>query len=332
MWAFHVLAIKPMAATIIQTFFEKEGTMSPEVWHEHLAKWTNWTSWTFQVTEDQTIYIWPWMAFGWLDLYAGFALALVASLVLPDQLGFMKMKVLREVDSIRKRIKLQANISTDAELNQWFSWSRNDIEAEAERRNLQTSVISEISDGADAERWLQRNMIGQLSFMPAVRLYMSHHFTGKYANNVQGAAYVGAALLIIVIGVRGLKFIPPEMPSPLLFSLFLEFSLLVLLGVTLIYTEEEERLDRILKELKERSVEQAQRLSTLNEQSTMQTQALVNVVRILSGVNTEDVSKTAHNRATELLSRAVAEGRVEHAVKEAADNALTEAYRHRLGQ
>ncbi len=331
MWILHVFVIKPLAAQIIGAFFQKEGVMSPEMWHDHLSKWTNWTSWTFQVTEDQTIYIWPWMAFGWLDVYVGFALALMASLVLPEQLGFMKVKVAREVELVRKRIKLQAGITSDAELNQWFSWSRVDIEAEAERRNLQTNVVSEIIDGADAERWLQRNMIGQLALFPAIRLYMSHHFTAKYANNVQGAAYVGAALLIIFIGVRGLKFIPPEMPSPLLFALFLEFSLLALLGVTLIYTEEEERLDKILKELKERSVEQAQRLVTLNEQSTMQTQALVQVVRILSGVNTEDVAKTAHNRATELLSRAVAEGRVDKAVKDAADTALGEAYRHRAG-
>src|ERR1035437_3347492 len=241
----------------------------------------------------------------------------------------MKMKVMREMHLVRKRIKTQTNISTESELNQWFSWTNNEIAAEGERRNFQDNVISEICDGAAALRWANSNMIAQFWIFPAIRLYMSHHFTEKYANNVQGAAYMGAANLIIFIGIRGLKFIPADQPSPILFALFIEFSLLLLLGISLIYTEEEARLDKILKELKERTAEQAQRLGMMNEQSTMQTQALVNMVRILSGVNTDEVTKLAGNRATDLLGRAVAEGRVDRAVKAAADIALGEAYRNR---
>lgn len=317
-WLTHVVAMLPIASKIIELLM-----------HKQLNVVSTWGQWTFQLGEEQTIIIAPWLAFGFIDVFIGFTLALVVSLVLPESLGFMKLKLARELDLVRKRIKTQTNISTDAELNQWFSWSRNDVEAEGERRNFQDNVISEIIDASEALRWYKKNMISQIWIFPAIRLYMSHHFTLKYANNVQGAAYMGAANLIIFIGIRGLKFIPAEQPSPILFALFIEFSLLVLLGITLIYTEEEERLDKILKELKERTTEQAQRMVTLNEQSTMQTQALVNVVRILSGVNTEEVSRSAQTRAGELLSRAVAEGRVDRAVKDAADDALSEAYRNR---
>jgi hypothetical protein len=59
--------------------------------------------------------------------------------------------------------------------------------------------------------------------------------TSVYENNVQGWAYVGAALLIVIIGFRGIKWIPKNEPTLLLFGLWLEFSLLVLLGIVTFY-------------------------------------------------------------------------------------------------
>jgi hypothetical protein len=63
----------------------------------------------------------------------------------------------------------------------------------------------------------------------------------NYENNVQGWAYIGAALLIGLIGLRGMKIIPKEHPSYLLFGLELEFSLLLLLGSVLFFKPEESR-------------------------------------------------------------------------------------------
>ncbi len=108
------------------------------------------------------------------------------------------------------------------------------------------SILTEIENTSDAHDW-QRN---HTKITPALRLYMAHHFTEKYANNVTGFAYIGAAILIIIIGIRGLKFIPPTEPSLILFAILLEFSLLALLGVSLFYTEEEERMDKALEKLK----------------------------------------------------------------------------------
>jgi hypothetical protein len=85
--------------------------------------------------------------------------------------------------------------------------------------------------------------------MGGISTYMKFHFTEHYANMVQGLAYAGAAFLIIMIGIRGLKFIPAVKPSPILMALGIEFSLLCLLALTLMYTEEEERTDRILKQM-----------------------------------------------------------------------------------
>jgi len=311
----HVVVIMPLARSIIHALLNTELTA---------PGW--FAQWTFQLGEEQIIYISPLFAFGYIDFFLGLVIALVFSMIMPESIGFMKVKVLRELDVVKKRIKAQTNISSDAELNQWFSWSNSDIESEGERRGFQMVVVRELIDGRDALSWSKRNIVGQIWIFPAVRLYMTHHFTEHYANMVQGAAYIGAANLIIFIGIRGIKFIPPERPSAILFALWVEFSMLVLLGVTLVFTEEEERLDKILKELKERSAEQAHRMATLNDQSVLQTQALGNLVRILSGVNTDDVSKQAETRAGELLSRAMAEGRVDKAVKDAADTALGEAY------
>jgi len=50
----------------------------------------------------------------------------------------------------------------------------------------------------------------------------------------------GAVLIIIIIGLRGLKFIPPTQPSLVLFALGLEFTLLITYALTLMYTRQDE--------------------------------------------------------------------------------------------
>jgi hypothetical protein len=110
-------------------------------------------------------------------------------------------------------------------------------------------VLKEIEDTRDGLKWRKNHFL----IMAGLRLYMAHHFTEKYANNVTGLAYGGAAILIIAIGIRGLKFIPAQQPSLILLAIFLEFSMLSLLAVTLIYTEEEERMDKMLKKMEDAS-------------------------------------------------------------------------------
>ncbi len=108
-------------------------------------------------------------------------------------------------------------------------------------------VVKEIEDTKDGRVWRRNHvLIGK-----GLRLYMAHHFTEKYANNVTGMAYAGAAFLIVAVGIRGLKFIPATKPSFILLAIFLEFTMLTLLAITLFYTEEEERMDKMLKKMED---------------------------------------------------------------------------------
>lgn len=108
-------------------------------------------------------------------------------------------------------------------------------------------VLVEIEDTKDGLLWRRNHLL----IMKGLRLYMTHHFTEKYANNVTGLAYGGAAFLIVAVGVRGLKFIPAQKPSFIMLAIFLEFTMLSMLAITLIYTEEEERMDKMLKKMED---------------------------------------------------------------------------------
>lgn len=120
-------------------------------------------------------------------------------------------------------------------------------------------VVGEIENVKNARNW-QRN---RFRIFSGLRLYMAHHFTEKYSNRVTGFAYGGAALLIIAVGVRGLKFIPATRPSLILFAILMEFTMLALLATTLFYTEEEERMDKMLKKMEDASKNQLDSLNKL---------------------------------------------------------------------
>ncbi|MBS3999623.1 MAG: hypothetical protein KGZ71_03990 [Desulfobulbaceae bacterium] len=117
-------------------------------------------------------------------------------------------------------------------------------------------VVIEIIDLKNGLLW-RRN---RLHITKGFRLYMSHHFTEKYSNLVTGLAYGGAAFLIVAVGIRGLKFIPATRPSFILLAISLEFMLLSLLAVTLMYTEEEERMDKMLKKMEDANRSQLEAL------------------------------------------------------------------------
>jgi len=124
---------------------------------------------------------------------------------------------------------------------------RKDILFERIREFFSDFVLKEIEDTSDGVNWRD----GRWKIGKGLRLYMAHHFTEKYSNNVTAMAYGGAAILIVAVGIRGLKFIPPQRPSMILLAIFLEFSMLSLLAVTMFYTEEEERMDKMLKKMED---------------------------------------------------------------------------------
>ncbi len=132
-------------------------------------------------------------------------------------------------------------------------------------------LVKEIEDTKDGLLW-RRN---HFQILKGMTLYMTHHFTEKYSNNVTGLAYGGAAFLIVAVGIRGLKFIPATRPSFILLAIFLEFSMLALLAITLIFTEEEERMDRMLKKMEDANRSQLEALRVQQHDIRILANALV---------------------------------------------------------
>lgn len=85
----------------------------------------------------------------------------------------------------------------------------------------------------------------------------SEHFAVKHANKVMGLVYIGAAILIIIVGLRGmgtavgnLSMIPDFLIDQatnkidsawVMFALFLEFFMLMLLSVITFFTPNDEK-------------------------------------------------------------------------------------------
>jgi hypothetical protein len=193
---------------------------------------------------DAQFIINPILSFFAFDVLFGFAFAVVVGFVI--RLPFFRDRVHHTVIDLKKRLQLQLSSSAD----EIESILRNDPEnnarllARREDINLD-SVHAEISAVNAAQAYLA----GKGSWLSGMSTYMRFHFTEEYSNTVTGMAYGGAAFLIFVVGIRGLKFISATRPSFVLFALGVEFTMLVLLATTMIFTVEEERTDRILKQM-----------------------------------------------------------------------------------
>lgn len=100
-------------------------------------------------------------------------------------------------------------------------------------------------------KWQQGSILYKfLNPLKGMTLYLRLYFTEKYSNPILGYVYIGAAMLIIIIGLRGLKFIPATHPSLVFFALGLEFSLLLFYAFTLIFSKPED-VDDIFDQNKE---------------------------------------------------------------------------------
>ncbi len=132
-------------------------------------------------------------------------------------------------------------------------------------------VVNEIKDTTSGIEWSGN----RTKLLGGLRLYMAHLFTEKYSNNVTGLAYFGAAILIVIIGIRGLKFIPATKPSLILAAISLEGSLLALLAFGLIYTGEEERVDKLMKKMEDAAKLQLETMKDVSQDMHQMAGALV---------------------------------------------------------
>ncbi len=67
----------------------------------------------------------------------------------------------------------------------------------------------------------------------------------KYENNVQGLAYLGAGILILFIGLRGLQIIGKNDPLFIILPLEIEFTIISLLGLLIFYKPDESTKVRV---------------------------------------------------------------------------------------
>jgi hypothetical protein len=148
---------------------------------------------------------------------------------------------------------------------------RNEIIYKRMKEFYSDFLLKEIEDTKAGIRWSDNHLL----FFNGLRLYMSHHFCEKYQNTVTGMAYGGAAFLIVFIGIRGLKFIPADKPSFIFLSIILEFSMLTLMALTLLFTEGEERMDKIMKKMEDANKSSLETQRVQAEDMHMLTNALV---------------------------------------------------------
>jgi hypothetical protein len=285
---------------------------------------------------EDAIKIQPWVTFGIFSIFFGFIVATVITTILPRQIGYMSNKIEREIDNTIGRIDEQTGDKVTREEIERITAanSRDDLSPVA--KEFGPVIVNEIEDVRAANRW-KRN---KLLFTKGLRLYMTRHFSEKYSNNVQGFAYGGAAILIVVIGIRGLKFIPPTQPSILLAAISLEFTLLTLLAVTLFYTEEEQRMDKLIRNLEEssegqkyelinlvRTSQQQQRdLASMVDYIQRQTDNLQRMADALTGANREYIIQVAQRAVAEYVTAETSREITEKVIREKIDEAMSQMF------
>ena len=220
------------------------GQLKPE---QETSRYLTWAVDIYKDTPQEARYWFnPVLSLFVLSTIQGIAIAFVISLLLPRRLGYMRHKVDREIASLlEKAISARFGEDEDFDKNELIETIKNSNLRELHQFVHEWGLhIEDLKIFRRVLIWRDSGIFYRiLHINDAIRFYMRFYFTVKYNNTVLGFVYVGAAVLIIIIGLRGLKFIPPTEPSLVIFALGLEFSLLVTYAFTLMYTKQEEEED-----------------------------------------------------------------------------------------
>jgi hypothetical protein len=177
-----------------------------------------------------------------VSLLIAIIFAVVMTTLLPRKIGYLRQKIEREIANSIEFLDGKLNSSNNFDSIDEISTSlRNASLAEIHTLSRQWNQdFDDLRILSNALKWQQSGFAYKLLHInDALKVYMRFHFTEKFSNAVLGFVYIGAAVLIIIIGLRGLKFIPPTQPSLVLFALSLEFSLLITYAITLMYSKQE---------------------------------------------------------------------------------------------
>jgi hypothetical protein len=246
-------AFIPLAKTLFHDSFKAD------VYTEggNLNAWTNWRvvvepgraakGGTYGEDGEMKVYFFdPVLAT--LPLVAGIGafVALIVCSVIPPGIGLIRQKIEREIiNALHHYARIEYGEHTDADLLELSETiARADIHRLHELEDHWHTTVPDLETLQRAILWRQRSLVGRVfNIRDALALYMQQHFTIRYENPVLGLIYIGAAVLIIIIGLRGLQFIPKDSPSLVLFAISLEFMLLIVYAFTLMYTKAVEQAE-----------------------------------------------------------------------------------------
>jgi len=186
----------------------------------------------------------PAVAFAPLVFVGGFVLAGLLTTLATGLFGFVRQKIEREILNAMDRLAIsQYGDHTPEEITSITTDVLNsDLRRLYDLADTYGMPFTDLELLRGALRW--RDSAGAVRMWrthDAIKFYMREYFTDRYSNAVLGFVYIGAAILIIVIGIRGLKFLPSTDPSVVLGALGLEFMLLITYAMVLMYgrTDEE---------------------------------------------------------------------------------------------
>lgn len=196
---------------------------------------------TVGVNEISRYWVSPLQTLALPTILVGFFITVAISTLLPQKIGFMRQKIEREIENEISRITNML-YPTFSDTNELKKMLRNSGLSELHGYAKEWEMLFEdLRAVTYAIKWQNAGLIYRIVHInDAIKLYMRFYFTVKFSNAVLGLVYIGAAVLIIIIGLRGLKFIPPTQPSLVLFALGLEFSLLITYALTLMYSRQDE--------------------------------------------------------------------------------------------
>lgn len=176
-------------------------------------------------------------------LVVGFIGASLITMILPMNIGLLRQKIHRVIVNTLDTISIEKigvhDDSTENEIAEEIMESDyrslNDLARKYGRTFDDMLLLHNVLI------WYQATFFSRIfrSFQ-ALRFYLKEHFSVKYSSTMLGLIYMGAAILIIVIGLRGLQFIPAIRPTIILSSLLLEFVLLFFYAIFLMFSKSEE--------------------------------------------------------------------------------------------
>ncbi|MGA9120589.1 MAG: hypothetical protein WB699_14590, partial [Bacteroidota bacterium] len=123
-----------------------------------------------------------------------------------------------------------AVVSTAETLPLWYEYDRIRTHPEEEVTDRMKERMVVLKDRL-LGHYREHGYDSDLALKRPFSSWMTAEVVPHYENNVEALAYFGAGLLIVVVGLRGINYITKDHPEPIILALFIEFSIISLLGL-----------------------------------------------------------------------------------------------------